>query len=263
MPYSDSSTKTARGSLAITIMLTLACASLADRSATAGFRPVGGDIAPPESVSGCLEDVSYTVAARKALVEGVIILQADIDAQGEVSETRVLRGLGHGLDESASGALRACRFTPGYRRSTGEKLAVRYVLTKWFKLNATIQSSSTDTQARTVAPMAEPSLSPEVVTPSRQTASKPANIRTTSLTIGSRVRARVGGDESSIIGTITQIDGDRLTVAPDGEDRLYILPRANVEKLESRRPNHGLRNTAIIVGSATLAALIAMGSIGM
>jgi TonB family protein len=43
----------------------------------------------------------YTEAAKKAGIEGVVVLEAVITAEGKVKDVKVLRGLGYGLDESA------------------------------------------------------------------------------------------------------------------------------------------------------------------
>ena len=44
---------------------------------------------------------AYTDEARRDRTEGVVVLQVTIRANGSVDSIRVLRGLGHGLDESA------------------------------------------------------------------------------------------------------------------------------------------------------------------
>jgi protein TonB len=56
----------------------------------------------------------YTDQARKAHIEGIIVIQAVVRKNGTVEVIRVLRGLGYGLDESAIGTIsRKWRFTPG------------------------------------------------------------------------------------------------------------------------------------------------------
>jgi len=54
----------------------------------------------------------YTEQARKAEVEGQVILLLEIDERGRVTEARVLEGLGYGLDEVAAQAARSFRFEP-------------------------------------------------------------------------------------------------------------------------------------------------------
>ncbi len=57
---------------------------------------------------------SYTEEARKARIEGTMLLQAIIRKDGTVGEIRILRSLGYGLDESALDTIRnRWRFEPG------------------------------------------------------------------------------------------------------------------------------------------------------
>lgn len=48
-------------------------------------------------------------------VEGTVIVEVTIDALGNVTETRVLKGLGHGIEEKVVAALRNWRFRPAMR----------------------------------------------------------------------------------------------------------------------------------------------------
>ena len=54
----------------------------------------------------------YTEEARRLRIEGEVVLEALFTASGEVRVLRVVRGLGHGLDESATRAASAIRFRP-------------------------------------------------------------------------------------------------------------------------------------------------------
>ena len=45
-------------------------------------------------------------------VEGNVIVEVTIDEQGNVTETKVLQGLGHGIEEKVVAALRNWRFRP-------------------------------------------------------------------------------------------------------------------------------------------------------
>jgi protein TonB len=71
---------------------------------------MGGDIAPPVKVFS--PQPGYTEEARQARVQGIVILQAIIDAEGNVTDVRVLKGLPEGLAESAVETVRNWRFKP-------------------------------------------------------------------------------------------------------------------------------------------------------
>src|SRR5712692_448282 len=60
---------------------------------------IGGAVKPPKIIRAPL--APYTEEARKNQVEGTVLLEAVITAEGKVTETRVLKGLGYGMDESA------------------------------------------------------------------------------------------------------------------------------------------------------------------
>jgi protein TonB len=54
----------------------------------------------------------YTEAARIARRQGTVIVQATIDRTGHVTDVRLMKGLGLGLDESAMNAVQQWRFKP-------------------------------------------------------------------------------------------------------------------------------------------------------
>lgn len=58
---------------------------------------------------------SYTDEARKLRVEGEVLVRVVFTAAGEVRVVGVIRGLGHGLDESAIQAAQRVRFQPAQR----------------------------------------------------------------------------------------------------------------------------------------------------
>ena len=57
----------------------------------------------------------YTADARAAGVEGEVLLEVVFSASGKLQVLRVLRGLGHGLDESAVRAAERIRYKPATR----------------------------------------------------------------------------------------------------------------------------------------------------
>jgi protein TonB len=78
---------------------------------------VGGGVRAPVPLLQPLPP--YTEAARKARVEGLVLLQAVVRKDGTVDSFRVLRGLGYGLDESAINTIATkWRFKPGTLNGT-------------------------------------------------------------------------------------------------------------------------------------------------
>jgi len=73
---------------------------------------VGGDIQEPERIHYVSPE--YPELARRARMEGFVILQAVIDKQGNVKDVEVLRGLGLGLDVAAIDAVKQWKYTPTY-----------------------------------------------------------------------------------------------------------------------------------------------------
>jgi protein TonB len=97
-----------------------------------GERPmrVGGDVQPPVALDRT--EPEYTELARKARLEGVVILEAIIDTSGNVTDIRVLKGLPLGLNESAMDAVKRSKFRPG--TLNGRPVPVVYNLTIHFRL---------------------------------------------------------------------------------------------------------------------------------
>lgn len=57
----------------------------------------------------------YTDDARKARLQGLVSLVAEVGADGRIRSARVVRGLGMGLDERAMEAVTQWRFRPARR----------------------------------------------------------------------------------------------------------------------------------------------------
>jgi len=57
----------------------------------------------------------YTEEARNLKLEGEVLLEMEFGANGELHVNRVVRGLGHGLDEAAVAAANKMRFKPAMR----------------------------------------------------------------------------------------------------------------------------------------------------
>jgi TonB family protein len=57
----------------------------------------------------------YTEAARKAKYSGTVVLNVTVDTTGRISDIRVARPLGMGLDEKAVEAVQQWRFSPAIK----------------------------------------------------------------------------------------------------------------------------------------------------
>jgi protein TonB len=84
---------------------------------------VGGDVKAPQLVNRV--EPSYPEAARKARMEGVVILEAIITANGNVEDVKVLKSVNPLLDSAATRAVQQWK----YRPATLNGRAVRVYLT--------------------------------------------------------------------------------------------------------------------------------------
>jgi TonB family protein len=95
-----------------------------------GQDPQTEDIKKPRLLSR--PSPQYTPAARKAKLEGTVIVEAIIDKDGSVSSSRILKNQHLGLGLSALEAVCAWRFKPATLK--GEPVKVYYVLTVNFSV---------------------------------------------------------------------------------------------------------------------------------
>ena len=70
-------------------------------------------VIPAEIISKPIPN--YTEEARRLRIEGEVLLEVVLEASGQVHVMRVVRGLGHGLDDSAVRAAEKIRFKPAMR----------------------------------------------------------------------------------------------------------------------------------------------------
>jgi len=91
---------------------------------------VGGDVKPPEKLVA--PSPQYTEIARKARIQGVVIVEAIIDKEGSVTNVKILKGLPMGLDTAAADAVQKWKFKPA--TLNGKPVAVIYNLTVNFRL---------------------------------------------------------------------------------------------------------------------------------
>jgi periplasmic protein TonB len=77
-------------------------------------------------------EAEYTEAARRAGVEGAVLLYSVIGVDGRAQSIHVIRGLGYGLDEKAIEAVGQWRFDPGVKNGvatgTPATIAVQFRL---------------------------------------------------------------------------------------------------------------------------------------
>jgi protein TonB len=91
---------------------------------------VGGDIQEPERIH--YVNPVYPELARRARMEGAVILQATIDTQGNVKDVEMLRPLGLGLDVAAMDAVKQWKYTPTFYN--GRPVEVLLTVTVVFEL---------------------------------------------------------------------------------------------------------------------------------
>lgn len=89
----------------------------------------------PELIGGLAaiqKKITYPEIAKKAGVEGRVIVQFVVDEQGNVADPQVVRGIGAGCDEEAIRAVQQAKFKPGQQR--GKAVKVKMSLPITFKL---------------------------------------------------------------------------------------------------------------------------------
>ena len=75
----------------------------------------------------------YTEAARIGHIQGTVVVQATIDRTGAVTDVRLVKSLGFGLDEAAMSAVKQWRFRPA--TLGGRPVPVFFQLTVRFGIN--------------------------------------------------------------------------------------------------------------------------------
>jgi TonB family protein len=89
----------------------------------------------PELVGGLkavAESIVYPSIAKKAGIQGRVVVEFVVDESGAVRDAKVVSGIGAGCDEEAVRAVEAARFIPGML--DGNPVAVRMALPVSFKL---------------------------------------------------------------------------------------------------------------------------------
>lgn len=95
-----------------------------------GVYNVGGGVSEPIPIYK--PEPPYSEEARKAKFQGVVVLSIVVDSQGNVSDVRLVRRLGLGLDEKAVETVRTWKFKPATRNSM--PVPVRVMVEVTFRL---------------------------------------------------------------------------------------------------------------------------------
>jgi TonB family protein len=100
----------------------------------------------PEPIGGMpaiYERVRYPEIARRAGIEGRVVVQFLVDEEGNVVDPFILRGIGGGTDEAAIEAIQGVRFNPGVQRGRAVKVVMQMPIV--FRLN---RDAETDGEPR-------------------------------------------------------------------------------------------------------------------
>lgn len=83
-------------------------------------------------IGGLQKKIEYPEMARKAGIEGRVIIQFVVNERGNVVNPRVVRGIGGGCDKEALRVVKTAEFSPGMQR--GRPVKVQYTLPITFQL---------------------------------------------------------------------------------------------------------------------------------
>lgn len=87
---------------------------------------------PAGGMAAIYRAIRYPDAARRAGIEGRVIIQFIVDESGQVRDPVVVRGIGGGCDEAAIAAIEAVDWSPGRQR--GRPVRVQFQLPIMFRL---------------------------------------------------------------------------------------------------------------------------------
>lgn len=99
----------------------------------------------PELIGGLAaiqRNIQYPEMARRAGIEGRVYVQFIVNENGDVEDSRVIRGIGGGADEEALRAVRQAKFKPGIQR--GQPVRVQYSLPVVFRLQGNETNKNED-----------------------------------------------------------------------------------------------------------------------
>ena len=70
--------------------------------------------------------IPYPAEAKKKGIQGRVVMDLLIDANGNVRDAKLLQGLGYGLDEAALAAVKSFRFRPAMVQGKSVAVRIRY-----------------------------------------------------------------------------------------------------------------------------------------
>jgi protein TonB len=84
-------------------------------------------------IKSIVNEFKYPEKAKKEGIEGKVLIEFVVDKSGNVSETKVIKGIGHGCDEEALRVVKLLKpFKPGMDK--GKPVDVKMVIPIAFKL---------------------------------------------------------------------------------------------------------------------------------
>lgn len=92
--------------------------------------PKVGGLQPPRALS--MVDPKYSDAARKAKLQGTVVVAVAINENGEVDAAKVVRSLSRDLDQNAMDAAKQYKFAPATK--DGKPVAVQLAIEMNFRL---------------------------------------------------------------------------------------------------------------------------------
>jgi TonB family protein len=95
-----------------------------------GVVRIGNGVAPPALISKT--EPSYTEEARAAKIQGTVVLNVVVGADGSAQQMSVLRSLDPGLDQKAMETVGTWKFRPGMK--DGQPVAVQATIEVNFRL---------------------------------------------------------------------------------------------------------------------------------
>lgn len=102
------------------------------------FQPFDEAPQPVGGFTAIQKNLQYPVIARKAGIEGRVVINILVSAQGEIADAVVMKSLGHsGCDEAAINALKSVKWRPA--KNKGQAVEIWVAIPVEFKLSETVK----------------------------------------------------------------------------------------------------------------------------